>query len=164
MDAKDQKAADDAVWTKELYVCKGRKWLFEAKTMWVVLQQLSPEKELVGEDKYFEDGKDMKRYSVGAVYEIETTPLNEKQRSYRLRGATFKWLWGGPERDEWKLLNDASEMQATLFKKEKDAKAELKTLESLDPIRRAYWKTNATGRMALELAILKYIRSMPHDL
>lgn len=103
--------------------------------------------------------KDLEHVRVGAIYEVETNP--EKPTSIYLN--TFRWLrlWeDATEAAAWQASADAFDTRDVALRQERKENGRKLPLELLEPIRREHRKTNAAGRLALEVRVLAYLRQV----
>jgi hypothetical protein len=92
----------------------------------------------------------------GAVYNIE---FNAEFSSARLAGAKYVGLWPNEEdRIKWRAQDDALKGERAAKKRQKLDLSDNAIKKALDPLRDVWIATNYTGRLALEVQILAYIR------
>lgn len=96
--------------------------------------------------------------TIGSVY---TVPVSADGTSFK--SGELKWARNWPNADDlifWRAKSDALEVKervaATKAKGEKMGLA--KAMSGLEPLKIAYWSTDKTGRLALEVLVLQYLR------
>jgi hypothetical protein len=99
-----------------------------------------------------------KKYTIGAVYEVETLRAQSK---FRPGGARFLRMWPETERvARWQAAQKVRDIEIDAERREKSADND-KIAECMEPLRREYRKMiGTTRRMAFELAVLQYLRGM----
>lgn len=138
-------------------VCVRKTFLKNGK-LGFVFKEVKPQGTLGDERIYSE--KDLKHVRVGAVYQVEVDP--ENQRSIYTH--TLRWLalWRDSEQAAvWQIAADAFDTEAAARKQEKRETSRELFLEMLAPLRKQYWKTNPATRLAIEVRVLAYLRRVP---
>jgi hypothetical protein len=140
-----------------LFVCKGKRFDYNDKTLQVVIQQTDDESALIGADRFFtlNNKSALKNFALGVVYSVETLGDNT------IYPGTMKFvrLWNNEEdRSIWALEEKAAETQMYSVQRNKNAAKQAEIIEALEPLRQAYLRTNYQNREAMELAVLRYLR------
>jgi hypothetical protein len=110
----------------------------------------------VGEERLY-SAKNLKAISVGSVYEVET----DADDSTRIYVNSARWLrvWSNEEEAAvWQAAAAAFDTTELARKREKQETSRKLPLEVLRPLREEYWRTNAAGRLAIEVRVLAYLR------
>ena len=108
----------------------------------------------VGDEVVF---KHRRVFVVGGVYEIPSTPDGT---TANLANPTFKRLYPDQElRIQWEARDQAEHAALRALKLEKQSKAAIET--AIEPVRRVYHRTDALGKLALELILLRALRKHP---
>lgn len=127
----------------------------EKDQLGLVFKEVLPDGALNGERIYSQ--KSMKHIRVGAVYEVEIDP----DKPTTIYPNTMRWLhlWNDTsEAAAWQASADAFDtLEAARRQQRKDERRKL-PWELLEPLREEYRKTNAAGRLALEVRVLAYLR------
>jgi hypothetical protein len=111
---------------------------------------------LAGEERVYSQ-KSLKSVRVGSVYQVDTDPTD----STRIYVDTARWLrlWGNEEEAAvWQTTAGAFDMTELARRHEKQQTSRKLPLELLRPIREEYRRTNAAGRLAIEVRVLAYLR------
>lgn len=101
--------------------------------------------------------KTLKQVRVGSVYEVETD-VND---STRIHANTIRWVHMWKDQEEaamWQTAAAAFDTLELARKCEKRETGRKLPLELLKPLRDEYWKTNSSGRLAIEVRVLAYLR------
>ena len=117
----------------------------------------------LGAERIYER-KGLTHIRVGAVYQVEADPANPRT----IYPNTLRWmkLWDNiEEASVWQLAADAFDTRHLAAQQEKKQNARRLPIERLAPFRDLYWKTNALGRLAIEVRVLAYLRqvSVPQE-
>ncbi len=136
---------------------------FTLKTFFYGGQRASTEKGKALDLWYPENGGEHLAFSaqkgsraIGGRYAFEVSADGQKARV-----SAVKWVGGVAAPDEmaaeWQAKHDAFVLSRSAAKLEQDAKKRA-LLETLEPLRRAYQATNYDQRLAMEVAVLSYLR------
>jgi hypothetical protein len=101
--------------------------------------------------------KSLKHIRVGAVYEVEI----DAEKPTSIYTHTLRWLHLWENKTEaavWQASADAFDTLEVVRRQQKKDERRKLPLELLEPIREEYRKTNAAGRLALEVRVLAYLR------
>lgn len=109
--------------------------------------------------------KHLKHVRVGHLYEVET----DSTEPSRIHTDTMRWLnvWhDAAQAATWQAAASAFDTLDLAQKHEKKETGRKLPLELLRPIRDEYLKTNAAGRLAIEVRVLAYLRlvKLNHEL
>jgi hypothetical protein len=98
--------------------------------------------------------------SVGLLYSFEIEQEEDGSwTSYYPTSQRYIGPWADEaERAVWQAQARAFEIEQSAIRLRKKAEGTIDMLEVLEPLRRKYSKTNATGKLALEVLILSYLR------
>lgn len=91
------------------------------------------------------------------MYEVDADPSD----STRLYANSARWLrlWESQEEAAvWQTTGGAFDTVELVRKHEKQQTSRKLPIELLRPIREEYWRTNAVGRLAIEVRVLAYLR------
>jgi hypothetical protein len=127
----------------------------EKDQLGLVFKEVLPDGALNGERIYSQ--KSMRHFRVGAVYEVEIDP----DKPTTIYPTTMRWLhlWNDTsEAATWQACADAFDTLETARRQQKKDERRKLPLELLEPLREEYRKTNAAGRLALEVRVLAYLR------
>jgi hypothetical protein len=94
---------------------------------------------------------------VGNVYEVEVDASDPT----RIYADSARWLrvWDNEqEAAVWQVASAAFDTVELARKHEKQQTSRRLPLELLKPIREEYWRTNSTGKLAIEVRVLAYLR------
>lgn len=108
--------------------------------------------------EYFHVRRSKADGTVGAVYQFD---MNPERTSMRTKSKRWLRTWDNEEDLlKWRARTDSLELAARAGKalKKGEAASKEEALRVLGPIRRMYHSTDRLGRLALEVAILDYIR------
>lgn len=142
--------------TPRLVVCTGITELTDGK-LGAVLQEVIDGKidprRLVFEEKF--TAKAFVR--TGGTY---TLPATADFSRARIKDAKYEGLWGDEaDRIRWKADEDALRGARNALKRQKLDLSSNPIREALEPLRIAWIETNYTGRLALEVQLLAYLRT-----
>lgn len=136
--------------TPRKFVYTGREWISGGK-VGGTLRPIDEHGE-VGQPRYYERKALRMLIIVGGVYEIEASDTQIKPHS-----AKFLNVYEDKDTVEyWRLQDRKFETERLLKAREKAAKTF--DLSGLNEIRDAYRRTNARGRLAIEVELLAYLR------
>jgi hypothetical protein len=91
------------------------------------------------------------------VYEVDADP-SDSTRIY-VNSARWLRLWENQEEAAvWQTTGAAFDTVELARKHEKQQTSRRLPIELLRPIREEYWRTNAVGRLAIEVRVLAYLR------
>lgn len=138
------------------FVCKGLRYDMGDRELQVVLHQVGEEPILPANipERFWALKPTTKGFITGFVYTVEASTGSIRPGTMKLVGE-----WGKlSDVDEWRALTIAARATLDDTKRLSKAKDDEGILKSLDPVRAAYRKTNSTGKIALELAVLRYLR------
>lgn len=114
---------------------------------------------LAGEERLYAQ-KRLKQVRVGNVYEVETSSDDPT----RLLTNTIRWIriWNNKaEAAIWQTEAAAFDTLELAKQCERRESTRRLPLELLRPLRDEYWKTNSSGRLAIEVRVLAYLRMVP---
>ncbi len=135
-------------------VCVGKVYLSDGK-VGLLFREVTTEGTLGNERIYQHKG--LQHLRIGAVYQVEVDPANPRS----IYTNTFRWLrlWEDTaEASVWQVSSDAFDTLHLAAQQEKKQNARKLPVELLAPLREEYWKTNALGRLAIEVRVLAYLR------
>lgn len=113
---------------------------------------------LLGEPLTFDANKNTRRLYAGMVYSMESKP---DCSTVRPSTAMWKGAFADPARAaEWQALSQAA-VTARQARKQEKSETNQALLTALAPFRKAYWRTNDLGQRALEVLVLKALRTRP---
>lgn len=104
--------------------------------------------------------KNLKNVRIGHVYEVETDPTD----STRIHTNTIRWLHAWKDQADaaiWQTAAEAFDIVDCARRLEQKETSRKLPLDLLRPLRDEYWKTNHLGRLAIEVRVLAYLRSVP---
>lgn len=139
-------------------VCTG-KARSKSEICWVFRVVLPDGK--VGDERVYGQ-KNLRSIRVGHVYKLDVD-ATEPTRIY-VDSARWLRVWGNEqEAAVWQTMAAAFDTEELARKHEKDQTSRRLPLELLRPIRKEYWRTNSSGRLAIEVRILAYLRMTSLD-
>jgi hypothetical protein len=98
--------------------------------------------------------KSFKHDIVGGRYTIDVSGS-----TFRLSTAKYHGLWPDQEqRGVWQTMDRATDLEVKTISKMSTDASENAMLEVLKPLRREYHRTNAQGKLALEVLLLSWLR------
>lgn len=129
----------------------------DGKKKTTALQQVDCNLNLTGEVTYFSG---LKGIYCGQIYTARGRVTDD--RICEINPNSFSYIDTISEEDllKYKLLHEAAETEYTaLTQSRRQASDKSCILEQLEPLRKAYKRTNATGRLAFEVRVLNYLRN-----
>jgi hypothetical protein len=106
--------------------------------------------------------KSLKSVRIGSVYEVDVDPT-DSTRIY-VNSARWSRLWENQEEAAvWQTTGAAFDTVELARKHEKQQTSRKLPIELLKPIREEYRRTNAAGRLAIEVRVLAYLRLVSLD-
>jgi len=94
---------------------------------------------------------------IGCVYSFEYEP----GETFRYYASTQRFVgqWkDDSDRAVWQAQARAFDIEQAAIRERKKAEGVNDMLDALEPLRRRYQKTNATGKLAIEVLLLSYLR------
>ena len=155
-------SADDTSSTQEakpeqptaLFVCTGKAETTDGKTA-LVLRQLYGGGKLADERLF--TAKDF-HCRVGHVYRIRISEIKGADSIYP---STARWISAYEDEAQaaaWQAAARAFDVEKAARRERKKAEGTQQMLEVLRPLRTIYQRTNALGRLAIEVQLLAYLR------
>ena len=98
---------------------------------------------------------------VGLIYSIEVEPLADGSEWTSCYPTSLRYDRYWPNEEEravWQAQARAFEIEQAAIRERKKAEGANAMLERLEPLRRRYARTNAPGRLAMEVLLLSYLR------
>jgi hypothetical protein len=137
-----------------LFVCTGKAETTDGKTA-LVLREMSEGGKLADERLF--TAKDL-RCRVGHVYRIR---ISETKGADSIYPSTASWISAyedGVQVAAWQAAARAFDVEKAARRRQKQAEETQQMLEVLKPLRTIYQRTNALGRLAIEVQLLSYLR------
>lgn len=137
------------------FVCKGLRFVYADKDLYVVLARVDHEPDK-GEalDRLYKFGKTTKIFGAGFVYEIEANDTQISSSTAKM----IRECGADADRDEWRAKTIAAKASLEDYKRIVKAKGQDAEIVALAPIRRAWRDATPAGKIAIEFAVLKFIR------
>jgi hypothetical protein len=108
--------------------------------------------------------------SIGCIYSFEyeppkpDQPLQPGKRFTSYYPTTQRYVGQWPNSEEralWQTLARGYDVERDAAREQKKAESANEMLNVLEPLRRRYAKTNAAGKLTLEVLVLAYLRRTP---
>ncbi len=99
--------------------------------------------------------------SVGLIYSIEIEPKADASDWYSYYPTSLRYDKYWPNEEEravWQAQARAFEIEQAAVRERKKAEGTNAMLERLEPLRKKYARTNPTGKLAIEVLVLSYLR------
>ncbi len=108
----------------------------------------------------FNKSKGFNRLCLGSVYAIESEANVEGRRTFYMNTIQYQRKMDHDFCIEQNILQRALDISVAAFNQQKKTALDHDSiLERLRPLRAAYSKTNAVGKMAIEVRLLSYLRN-----
>src|SRR5579859_871524 len=137
-----------------LFVCTGKTETADGKPA-IILRKLSEANELGTERLFASKGLHCR---VGHVYRIQ---VSETKGADSIFPSTERWISQYANAEQvaaWQAAARAFEIEKAAARERKKAEGTQQMLEVLKPLRTIYQRTNALGRLAIEVQLLAYLR------
>ncbi len=145
-----------------LFVCTGKAETTDGKPA-LILRELTEASEL-GEERIFASKGLLCR--VGHIYRIQ---ISETKGADSIFPSTERWISQYADAEQvaaWQAAARALDVEKAAARERKKAEGTQQMLEVLKPLRTIYERTNALGRLAIEVQLLAYlrqVRGLPRD-
>ena len=139
-----------------LFVCTGKTETADGKPA-LILRELSGADDL-GTERVFEAKGLLCR--VGHVYRIQ---ISQTTGAASIFPSTDRWISQYADAEQvaaWQAAARAFEIEKAAVRERKKAEGTQQMLEVLKPLRTIYQRTNALGRLAIEVQLLAYLRQV----
>ena len=147
-------------WPRVLFVCTGLIRTSEnPNKLLVELYKLDELEQPVRERPFlFENNKRTRGLRLGGVYSIEAK-IEADRHFIRPGTATFVRAWDNVEEVAgWRLRQDGAKNALKLTQQERKLTERHEQLKVLEPLQRAWSRSDRLGRRALEVAVIAFLR------